>query len=72
MTNLGSIDRGARFLAGLVLIALSFLPPSAPALAGLGFWRWVIAAAGAVMIATAAMRFCPAYALLGVNTCPRK
>ncbi len=71
MTNVGSIDRAARFLAGLVLIALSFLPPSAPLLAGLGAWRWVVVAVGVVMLATAAMRFCPAYTLLGVNTCPR-
>lgn len=72
MTNVGSIDRAARFLAGLVLIALSFLPPSAPLLAGFGAWRWVAVAIGIVMIATAAMRFCPAYTLLGLNTCGRK
>jgi hypothetical protein len=72
MTNVGTIDRGVRFLAGLVLIALSFLPPSTPVFAGLGVWRWVFAAAGVVMLATAALRFCPAYTLLGVNTCPRK
>jgi hypothetical protein len=72
MTNIGTIDRGAGFLVGLVLIALSFLPPSAAVFAGLGLWRWVLAAVGVVMIATAAMRFCPAYTLLGVNTCARK
>ena len=71
MTNMGAIDRGARFLVGLALIALSFLPPSAPVLAGAGPWRWVLAAVGVVMLATAAMRFCPAYRLLGVTTCPR-
>jgi hypothetical protein len=72
MTNVGSIDRGVRFLAGLVLIALSFLPPSAPVLASLGTWRWAFAAVGVVMLATAALRFCPAYTLLGMSTCPRK
>lgn len=72
MTNVGTIDRGARFIAGLVLIALSLLPPSAPVLAGLGSWRWGIAAIGAVMILTAAIRFCPAYTLLGANTCERR
>jgi predicted membrane-bound dolichyl-phosphate-mannose-protein mannosyltransferase len=71
MTNVGSLDRGARFLAGIVLIALSFLPPSVPVFASLGAWRWGLAIVGGVMIATAAMRFCPAYRLLGVNTCAR-
>jgi predicted membrane-bound dolichyl-phosphate-mannose-protein mannosyltransferase len=72
MRNLGAIDRGARFLGGFVLIALSFLPPSAPVLTDFGVWRWVATAAGIVMVATAMMRFCPAYALLGINTCERK
>jgi predicted membrane-bound dolichyl-phosphate-mannose-protein mannosyltransferase len=72
MANVGSIDRGARFLAGLVLIALSFLPPSAPIFADFGLWRWVLAAVGAVLIVTAALRICPAYTLLGLNTCPRR
>lgn len=72
MTNIGTIDRSARFVVGIVLIALSLLPPSAPVLAGLGVWRWAIAVAGLVMIGTAAMRFCPAYTLLGVNTCARQ
>lgn len=72
MTNVGSIDRGVRLLVGLLLIALSFLPPSLPVFAGLGFWRWVLAAVGVVMIAVAAMRFCPAYALIGMNTCGRR
>lgn len=71
MANVGTVDRGARFLIGLVLIALSFLPPSAPVFADLGGWSWVLAAVGLVMVATAAVRFCPAYTLLGVNTCTR-
>ncbi len=71
MTNVGTIDRASRFMAGLVLLAIVFLPPSTPILAGLGLWRWAVAVIGAVMIATAAMRFCPAYTLLGVNTCKR-
>jgi hypothetical protein len=72
MTNIGTVDRGVRVLVGLVLIALSFLPPSAPVLAGLGPWRWALVALGGVLIATAAMRFCPAYTLLGVNTGARQ
>jgi hypothetical protein len=71
MANVGSFDRVARFLVGAVLIALCFLPPSAPVLIGLGAWRWLVVAVGLVMIGTAAIRFCPAYTLLGVNTCGR-
>jgi predicted membrane-bound dolichyl-phosphate-mannose-protein mannosyltransferase len=71
VNNIGTVDRGTRFIAGLALISISFLPPSAPLLSDYGLWRWVAAAIGVVMIATAAMRFCPAYTLLGVNTCER-
>jgi len=71
MANVGTVDRGARFIAGLVLLVLALLPPAAPILADLGSWRWAVAAIGAVMIATAAIRFCPAYTLLGMNTCKR-
>ncbi|HZZ77272.1 MAG TPA: DUF2892 domain-containing protein [Gemmataceae bacterium] len=72
MNNVGTIDRVTRLIIGLIILALSFLPPSAPAFASLGLWRWVVAAIGVVMIVTAAMRSCPAYTLLGVNTCERK
>jgi hypothetical protein len=65
MTNVGSIDRGARVLVGLILIALLILPPNEPAFGGLGPWSWVVAAIGLVMLATAAFRFCPAYTFFG-------
>jgi Protein of unknown function (DUF2892) len=72
MTNVGTIDRALRFIAGLILIALSFLPAGAPAFAGLGVWHWVLAAVGIVMLGTAVLRFCPAYSLFGMNTCARR
>jgi Protein of unknown function (DUF2892) len=60
-TNAGTIDRALRVLAGLVLIAL--------ALTGtIGVWGWI----GLVLVATGAIGFCPAYTLLGVNTCGLK
>lgn len=71
MANVGNVDRGIRFVAGLLLIALCILPPSAPLLGGLGAWTWVALAAGAILIVTAAIRFCPAYRLIGANTCGR-
>jgi hypothetical protein len=72
MVNVGPIDRTVRFVAGILLIVLPFLPPTAPWFAGLGSWTWALLVVGIVMIATAAMRFCPAYALFGMTTCGRQ
>jgi O-antigen ligase len=57
--NVGGLDRVLRIVAGLALIAL--------ALTGtVGVWGWI----GVVPLATGLFRFCPAYTLLGVRTCP--
>jgi O-antigen ligase len=56
--NIGSADRIARFALGLILVALALT-------GSLGVWAWI----GVVPLATAFVRFCPAYALLGVRTC---
>jgi hypothetical protein len=55
--NVGSIDRIIRILAGLALIAW--------ALMGGPVWAWI----GVVPLATGLFKFCPAYSLLGLNTC---
>jgi hypothetical protein len=60
-TNVGSIDRIARVILGLVLIALAITGT-------IGAWGWI----GIVPLATAALGWCPAYTLLGVSTCPMK
>ena len=57
--NVGSIDRALRTIVGLALIALA-------ATGTVGWWGWL----GAIPLATGLFRFCPAYTLLGVNTCP--
>ncbi|KRB28753.1 DUF2892 domain-containing protein [Acidovorax sp. Root70] len=59
--NVGTVDRVLRVLAGLVLIALA-------ATGTVGWWGWL----GVVPLATGLFRFCPAYALLGMKTCPMK
>lgn len=57
--NVGGVDRIVRIVAGLVLIGLT--------LAGqIGAWGWI----GVVPLLTGIFRFCPAYSLLGTNTCP--
>lgn len=57
--NEGSIDRGLRIAAGLALIALA-------ATGTVGAWGYV----GLVPLATGLIGWCPAYTLLGINTCP--
>ena len=54
--NVGSTDRIARFVIGLVIIALGFYFNS---------WWGVI---GIVPIVTGALNFCPAYNLIGIST----
>lgn len=58
--NVGMIDRGLRAIVGIGLIAW--------ALAGGPVWAWI----GVVPLLTAGIGFCPAYSLLGLNTCPAK
>jgi hypothetical protein len=57
--NVGFLDRGVRIVAGIVLIALA-------ALGTIGAWGWI----GLVPLATGLAGYCPAYRLLGLNTCP--
>ena len=60
--NIGTVDRIARILLGLVLIAYALklgMPETG--------WNWV-GWLGIIPIATALFNFCPLYALIGVNT----
>jgi ABC-type enterochelin transport system permease subunit len=59
--NVGNIDRILRLVAGLVLLSLIFIGPKT--------WWGLL---GIVPLATAFMRTCPAYSILGVSTCERK
>ncbi len=59
--NVGTVDRILRVVAGLVLVTLA-------ATGTVGLWGWI----GVVPLATGLFKFCPAYALLGVSTCPMK
>lgn len=60
-TNEGGIDRIVRIVAGLVLLGLM-------ATGAIGWWGWL----GIVPLATGLIGWCPAYTLLGLNTCPMK
>jgi hypothetical protein len=59
--NVGGFDKIARILAGVVLLGLA-------ATGTVGAWGWI----GIVPLATGLMGWCPAYNLLGMNTCPMK
>ncbi|NUB46710.1 DUF2892 domain-containing protein [Fertoebacter nigrum] len=69
MANVGNIDRWVRVVVGVVLLALPLLPMTAGMFAGWGAWKFAVAIVGVVLIATAGLRFCPLYRILGVNTC---
>ncbi|PUE30911.1 hypothetical protein B9Z35_07645 [Limnohabitans sp. Jir61] len=60
--NVGGIDRVLRIVAGLVLMALA-------AANVVGLWGYIV---GGIVMATGVFRFCGAYTLLGLNTCPLK
>lgn len=56
--NVGTIDRAARVVLGLVLLSLVFVGPQTN-------WGWL----GLVPLATAVIGWCPPYALFGISTC---
>jgi hypothetical protein len=56
--NVGTIDRMIRIVVGVALIVLA-------AKGAVGVWGYI----GVVPLLTGLFRFCPAYTLLGLNTC---
>ncbi|MCZ7660577.1 MAG: DUF2892 domain-containing protein [Xanthobacteraceae bacterium] len=65
-SNVGTIDRIARVVIGLVLIAYA-MPLGFPQTG----WNWV-GWIGVVPLATGIFGTCPLYSLLGLSTCPMK
>ncbi len=64
MSNVGSIDRVARIIVGILLLAFA-IPLGFPQTG----WNWV-GWIGIVPLATAVFGFCPAYSLFGFSSCP--
>ena len=60
-TNVGTVDRILRIVVGLALIAIVFVGPQTP-------WGWI----GVIPLVSGLARICPAYRLLGMNTCGTK
>lgn len=57
--NVGTLDRIIRIIIGIVLIALAFSGT-------IGLWGYI----GIIPLATGLLKWCPLYALLGLQTCP--
>nr|WP_089657280.1 DUF2892 domain-containing protein [Halomonas pantelleriensis] len=59
--NVGGADKMARIMVGALLVLM--------ALTGtIGAWGWI----GVLPLATGLFNVCPAYSLLGINTCKIK
>ena len=65
--NVGSVDRGLRGIIGVALLLVFFLAP--PANVYMLYGALVV---GIVMLATAALGWCPPYAIFGIKTCSSK
>jgi hypothetical protein len=64
---MGTMDRALRVALGLVLLGLPFV--SGAALFQSTTATLVAVVLGIVMIATSALKFCPLYRVLGIQTC---
>ena len=56
--NEGNADRTIRIVVGLGLLSIVFFGPQTP-------WGWI----GLVPLVTGIIGGCPAYSILGINTC---
>ncbi|MBE0643844.1 MAG: DUF2892 domain-containing protein [Bacteroidetes bacterium] len=61
--NIGSTDRVIRIVLGIALLSLLFILEGNVRYLGL---------IGIIPLATAAMRSCPLYSIIGLSTCPAK
>jgi hypothetical protein len=60
--NVGGIDRLGRIALGIVLLVIGLEAPLS------AVWQIIALVVAAVALVTAVLRFCPANALLGINT----
>jgi apolipoprotein N-acyltransferase len=65
--NEGTIDRGLRVVLGIVALVAAFMWLGASSGTILGILAAVV---GAVLLITGVVGFCPAYAIVGLKTCP--
>jgi hypothetical protein len=58
--NVGGTDGALRIIVGLLLMILA-------AFHAVGLWGWI----GIVPLLTGTFKFCPAYAIFGMSSCPK-
>jgi hypothetical protein len=59
--NVGGMDKIARIVVGLTLLAMTVVGP-----------KTMLGLIGVAPLATGLLNFCPAYTLLGINSCKTK
>lgn len=64
--NMGSTDKLIRIIVAIIFAALYF---TGTVTGTLGI---VLLALGGIFVLTSVISFCPIYAIIGVNTCPKK
>ena len=64
--NMGSTDQIIRIILAIVFAALFFTGTIS------GTLGYVLLALGGIFVLTSVISFCPIYAIVGLNTCPRK
>ena len=67
IVNIGTTDRILRIVIGAALILVALF--GGFALFDANLWKYGAVAVGVVLIATATLRFCGLYTLLGIKTC---
>ena len=60
--NVGGVDMVARLIIGVVLVAIGLAVPMSTV------WQVILFLVAAVAVVTAVVRYCPANALMGINT----
>lgn len=66
MKNMGSLDRVLRIVVALVLV---YLAVTGVVTGGIAVGAWIVAA---IFLVTSLIGFCPAYRLIGVDTCGKR
>ena len=61
--NMGSTDRIIRIILAIVFVALYYTGAVS------GTLGYVLLALGGIFVLTSLVRFCPLYAIVGMNTC---
>ncbi|ROT97787.1 YgaP family membrane protein [Histidinibacterium lentulum] len=67
-TNMGKIDRGLRLALAALLLIWAFATPWAAS----PLLHWIAVIVAGVFAVTSLAGNCPAYSIVGLNTCPRK